>query len=159
MFCIVTKNSDSEFSTVLEQWGCLATAGTHQVAEGCLEGFREITSQKFIVQVLHQFTDTPWSGDPNYSSDIIKKAKEVGWSVALDYFDIILVYRHGLFFTCQAPCACETDANFYPGIPGVLANLIDGNLPDDHDVQRCDMCQLYESDDAAKVALLVHLDG
>jgi len=71
--------------------------------------------------------------------------------------------RHGLdclLETDDQPCQCEQDGYFRSGVPGILAHMEDGRLADGAQVQRCDLCQRYESDEAAlqKLKELGHVD-
>jgi len=51
------------------------------------------------------------------------------------------------------PCDCEQPGLFFSGVPGIIARLEHGWLPIGVDVERCDACQRYPSDEAA----LAHL--
>lgn len=46
-------------------------------------------------------------------------------------------------------CCCERPGYYYTGIPGVLARMVKGRLAEDASVERCDVCQRYDSDEAA----------
>jgi hypothetical protein len=49
---------------------------------------------------------------------------------------------------------CETpDQPFYSGVPGILARVESGRLVPGSEVQRCDACERFESDDAALAKL------
>ena len=51
-------------------------------------------------------------------------------------------------------CACEEPAGIYTsGVPGALAYVENGKVPDEASIERCDRCQRYESDQAAFLAL------
>ena len=52
-----------------------------------------------------------------------------------------------------APCDCELPGPFCSGVPGIIARLELGWLAAGVDVERCDACQRYPSDEAA----LAHL--
>ena len=52
------------------------------------------------------------------------------------------------------PCSCEQQGHFACGIPGILAHLENGRLVPGTDVQRCDLCQRYPTDEAARAKLL-----
>ena len=52
------------------------------------------------------------------------------------------------------PCSCEQPGHFASGIPGILAHLENGRLVPGTDVQRCDLCQRYPTDEAARAKLL-----
>jgi hypothetical protein len=53
-------------------------------------------------------------------------------------------------------CDCELPGAFCSGIPGILAQIKEGRLIGGTRVERCDLCQRYESDEAA-LARLVEL--
>lgn len=46
-----------------------------------------------------------------------------------------------------SPCDCELPGVFNSGVPGILARLEDGRIA--REVERCDLCQCYPSDEAA----------
>jgi hypothetical protein len=46
-------------------------------------------------------------------------------------------------------CECEKSGFFCSGIPGILAHLENGRLPEGAEVERCDLCCRYPSDAAA----------
>ncbi len=46
-------------------------------------------------------------------------------------------------------CDCEKPGYFCSGIPGILAHLENGCLPEGAKVERCDLCCRYPSDAAA----------
>ena len=52
------------------------------------------------------------------------------------------------------PCSCEQPGHFACGIPGILARLENGRLVPGSEVQRCDLCQRYPTDEAARARLL-----
>jgi len=52
------------------------------------------------------------------------------------------------------PCSCEQPGHFASGIPGILAHLENGRLVPGTDVQRCDLCQRYPTDEAARAKLM-----
>lgn len=52
------------------------------------------------------------------------------------------------------PCSCEQPGHFASGIPGILASLDHGRLVPGTEVQRCDLCQRYPTDEAARVRLM-----
>lgn len=52
------------------------------------------------------------------------------------------------------PCECELAGEFCCGVPGVLARLENGKVTDDFRVERCDLCQRYPSDAAARRKLM-----
>lgn len=47
------------------------------------------------------------------------------------------------------PCECEQPGYFHCGVPGILAHLEGGKLEPGSAVERCDLCQLYPTDEAA----------
>jgi hypothetical protein len=50
-------------------------------------------------------------------------------------------------------CDCEFPGYFYSGVPGIVARVENGRLVADATVERCDLCQLYASDEAALARL------
>ena len=52
------------------------------------------------------------------------------------------------------PCSCEQPGHFASGIPGILARLENGRLVPGSEVQRCDLCQRYPTDEAARARLM-----
>jgi hypothetical protein len=52
------------------------------------------------------------------------------------------------------PCECELPGEFCCGLPGILARLENGKVSDDFRVERCDLCQRYDSDAAARRKLM-----
>jgi len=46
-------------------------------------------------------------------------------------------------------CECEKPGYFYSGVPGIIAHMDSGRLAAGAEVQRCDLCQRYPSDNAA----------
>ena len=46
-------------------------------------------------------------------------------------------------------CECELPGYFHCGVPGNLARVEHGKLVPGAEVQRCDLCQRYPSDEAA----------
>ncbi len=58
---------------------------------------------------------------------------------------------------CWAPdetCECELPGYFCCGVPGILAHLEDGRAGSPQEIQRCDLCQRYASDEAAYTRLV-----
>lgn len=51
------------------------------------------------------------------------------------------------------PCECERPGYFCCGVPGVVAHLEGGHLAEGAVVERCDQCQRYPDDDAARQRL------
>ena len=49
----------------------------------------------------------------------------------------------------ECRCFCEEPGDFNCGIPGILAHLENGRLPEGAKVGRCDLCRRYPSDAAA----------
>jgi hypothetical protein len=47
------------------------------------------------------------------------------------------------------PCDCELPGVFCSGVPGILAHIENGRLAPHCNVERCDLCQRYPSDEAA----------
>ncbi len=54
-------------------------------------------------------------------------------------------------------CECEGGGHFCSGLPGVLAHIVGGRV--ESDVERCDFCERYNSDEEAQAALEVYLEG
>ena len=52
------------------------------------------------------------------------------------------------------PCDCERPGFFCSGVPGIIAHLQDGRLAKGAAVERCDLCQRYPTDDAARAKLV-----
>lgn len=50
-------------------------------------------------------------------------------------------------------CACMEPGYFYCGVPGIIAHLDNGRLAPDARVERCDLCQRFADDDAARQKL------
>ena len=50
--------------------------------------------------------------------------------------------------TCEF---CRVGGHFCSGVPGILAHIKDGHIGE---VQRCDACAVYASDEEARLALL-----
>lgn len=46
-------------------------------------------------------------------------------------------------------CACEQPGAFCSGVPGILAQVKNGQVVSGTKVERCDLCDLYASDEAA----------
>jgi hypothetical protein len=46
-------------------------------------------------------------------------------------------------------CDCEEPGFFCSGVPGILAHMQNGRLAEGAQVNRCDLCQRYPSDEAA----------
>lgn len=72
--------------------------------------------------------------------------------VVLDSGEPPRVRRLGYRVYLEAPCEwCEQPSRFYTGIPGVLASIVDGRPVGD--INRCDVCCVYTSDEEAAEAL------
>ena len=54
----------------------------------------------------------------------------------------------------DSPCECELPGVFCSGVPGVLARMEQGRLAPNATVERCDLCQRYATDDAARQRLI-----
>lgn len=52
------------------------------------------------------------------------------------------------------PCECEQSGNFYSGVPGVIGRVEHGRLAVSAEVERCDQCQRYATDEAAFLKLV-----
>lgn len=50
-------------------------------------------------------------------------------------------------------CECEPPGYFCSGVPGILAHLENGRVVPGFEVERCDACRRYESDEAAEAKL------
>jgi hypothetical protein len=46
-------------------------------------------------------------------------------------------------------CDCEQPGQFCSGVPGILAHVENGRVAPNTDVERCDLCKRYPSDEAA----------
>ena len=46
-------------------------------------------------------------------------------------------------------CECELPGYFHSGVPGILAHTENHRLAPGAVAERCDLCQRYESDEAA----------
>jgi hypothetical protein len=51
-------------------------------------------------------------------------------------------------------CDCELPGYFCSGVPGIIAQMQDGQLASGAQVERCDLCQRYPSDEAAAQKLI-----
>jgi hypothetical protein len=47
-------------------------------------------------------------------------------------------------------CDCEQPGHFCSGVPGILAHVKNGHVAPNTDVERCDLCERYPSDEAAR---------
>ena len=54
----------------------------------------------------------------------------------------------------DTPSDCERPGAFCSGVPGVLARMEQGRLALSATVERCDLCQRYATDDAARQRLI-----
>jgi hypothetical protein len=52
------------------------------------------------------------------------------------------------------PCDCELPGPFCSGVPGILARVEDGRVVPGTEVQRCDACERYPSDESARDRLI-----
>jgi len=59
--------------------------------------------------------------------------------------------RYGI--DCLEPCDCEAPGCWCSGVPGILAHIEAGKVAPDTEVQRCDQCERYDSDEAALAKL------
>ena len=57
----------------------------------------------------------------------------------------------------DSPCECELPGVFCSGVPGVLARMEQGRLALSATVERCDLCQRYATDVAARQRLIALL--
>jgi hypothetical protein len=51
-------------------------------------------------------------------------------------------------------CECELPGYFCSGVPGIIAHCENGRLAPGATVERCDLCQRYPSDEAARQKLV-----
>jgi hypothetical protein len=51
-------------------------------------------------------------------------------------------------------CDCELPGFFHCGIPGIIAQIENGRLAPGATVERCDLCEQYASDEAARQKLV-----
>jgi hypothetical protein len=51
--------------------------------------------------------------------------------------------------TIEGRCDCQRPGYFYSGVPGIIARVRHGRLVIGAEVQRCDLCRRYPSDQAA----------
>lgn len=51
------------------------------------------------------------------------------------------------------PCECEQPGHFCSGVRGVLAHLENGRVVPTCEIERCDVCRRYDSDEAAEAVL------
>jgi hypothetical protein len=58
--------------------------------------------------------------------------------------------QHWLPCSVHKQCDCEQPGYFCSGVPGILAHLEDNKLAADTAVERCDLCERYPSDAAAR---------
>ena len=87
---------------------------------------------------------------------------EIGWTaipedtnlriateaVTLEYLTEMLSSDHA-----SSMCECEEPGYFCSGVPGILAHVENGGLPEGAEVERCDLCDRYASDEAARAKL------
>ena len=50
-------------------------------------------------------------------------------------------------------CDCEQPGYFCSGVPGILAHVENGRASPNTEVERCDLCERYPSDEAAREKL------
>jgi hypothetical protein len=56
--------------------------------------------------------------------------------------------------TPEEPCECEKPGYYHCGIPGVLAHFEHGRLALGASVERCDLCERFPTDRAARERLI-----
>ena len=87
---------------------------------------------------------------------------EIGWTAIPEDTNlriateaVTLEYLQDTLSTADASsmCECEEPGYFYSGVPGILAHVENGRLPEGAEVERCDLCDRYESDEAALAKL------
>jgi hypothetical protein len=54
----------------------------------------------------------------------------------------------------NGPCDCELPGTFCSGVPGILARIENGRLVPGTEVERCDACERYPTDQAALEKLI-----
>jgi hypothetical protein len=54
----------------------------------------------------------------------------------------------------DGPCDCELPGYFCSGVPGIVARMESGRLAAGASVERCDLCQRFPSDEAARQRLV-----
>ena len=52
------------------------------------------------------------------------------------------------------PCDCELPGFFHCGMPGIIAHFANGRLAPGASVERCDLCERYATDEAARQKLV-----
>ena len=64
--------------------------------------------------------------------------------------------NHGIdcLLAPNTKCDCERPGYFCSGVPGILAHVESGKLVADSKVERCDMCERFETDQAARDRLV-----
>lgn len=50
-------------------------------------------------------------------------------------------------------CDCEQPGYFHSGVPGILARIENGRVAEGATIERCDLCQRFRSDAAARARL------
>ena len=82
------------------------------------------------------------------------------WGDCSDMREALAVFREvgqecrKLLSSIGQPCACEEPGYFCSGIPGILAHFENGRLAPGTKVERCDQCERYPSDAAARAQLV-----
>ncbi len=102
--------------------------------------------------------------DPSHRSLIAMCERVAGtadsWGDCSDMREALAVFREvgqecrELLSGIGQPCACEKPSYFCSGIPGILAHLENGRLAPGAKVERCDQCERYPSDTAARAKLV-----
>jgi hypothetical protein len=96
---------------------------------------------KFLHGVLRGIAYVPADGDRDLLEGLVALTDEVA-DQAHDW--------HGIdCLEPEAVCDCERPGYFCSGIPGILARMENGRLARGAEVNRCDLCQRYPSDQAA----------
>lgn len=64
--------------------------------------------------------------------------------------------NHGLdcLLDIDTLCDCQKPGHFCSGVPGILAHVENGRLGLESRVERCDQCQRYATDQAARDCLV-----
>ncbi len=113
--------------------------------------------RRLLLKVLDTvFRDEPYVPEANDDEDLLQ-----GILALLDELADQAHDRHGIDSllvseTGEDPgdhnryrCECEMPGLFCSGVPGILAHLENGRLPEEAKVERCDLCRRYDSDAAA----------
>jgi len=112
-------------------------------------------------ELLLKVMDTVYRGEPNRTESPNDEELLHGLTSLLDEIADQAHDRHGLDSLTKPEepddpgphnkyaCECELPGYFCSGVPGILAHLENGRLPNGGKVERCGLCCRYPSDDAA----------